>query len=364
VTSIIHNGLGCLTLDSSRVQENIRFYPGHYMAARKPESGNTVTSLSTILGTDLPACPAYRGMQERLNWKYVETSEGQYNFSWIQDRLTSLQLSGTDIRKLCLMFVQRTFSDNHCVPDYMLTDPLYDGGDTIHSGVGNGYMIKWQNHYIVEKFRLMINAMAESLNGSNLALRDNPQLAMIAISETATGSAVIDKPLHYAGLGQVQEYLVRAFPRTMTRQITNYPGPFLDDIFANIAAGGIVAIGGPDTFDDESGLENHQGYSGLYPRLRTLKDDYIIVMEVQNSNYDYSNLAGTGGYAPTKQQLLNFNKDPANWYAHIVLWDRDTTTNAVTGNANYLDVQTLLNESAQTADAFGGLNKTRPLRVR
>lgn len=363
--TIINPGFGGLTLNSSRIKEKVRFYPGHYMSVRKPDSGNNVvTSLSTILSTELPACPTYRGIQERLNWKYVETSEGQYNFSWIHDRLTSLQLSGTDIRKLCLMFIQRTFSDYHCVPDYMLSDPIYEGGDTIHSGAGNGYMIKWQNPYVVEKFRLMINAMAASLNGSGLALRNNPQLAMIAISETATGSAVIDKPLHYAGLGKVQSYLVKAFPQTLIRQITNYPGPYLDTIFANMAAAGVTSVGGPDTFDDEAALENHQGYPGLYPRLRTLKNDYIIAMEVQPTNYTYSNLAGTGGYAPTVQQLLDFNKDPANWYAHIVLWDRDTTINAGTGLANYINAQNLLNLAAQTADPFGGLNKTRPSRIR
>lgn len=358
--SIINPGFGSLTFNTTRLRERVRFYPGHYLIARKPEGGNTVTSLSTILATDLPACPTYRGMQERLNWKYVETAEGVYDFSWIQSRLVSLQLSGSDIRKLCLLFVQRTFTDNHCVPDYMLSDPIYDGGDTIHSGAGNGYMIKWENPYIVEKFRLMINAMAASLSAGGVALRNNPQLAMIAISETASGSAVIDKPTHYAGMGQVQTHLVRAFPQTMIRQITNYPGPYLDTIFANLATAGVNTVGGPNTFDDEPGLESHQGYVGLYPRLRALKNTNIIAMEVQPADYPYSNLAGTGGYVPTKQQLLDFNKSAANWEAHIILWDRDTTISAVTGNAHYLDVQTLLNESGQTANAFGGLRYARP----
>lgn len=361
--TIVNPGFGCLNFDPARRNERVRFYPGHYMGSIKPEGGNVIDSLSTILSTDLPACSAYRGMQERVNWKYLEPSEGVYDFSFIHTRLTQLQLSGADVRKLCILLAQRTFTNNHCVPDYMLIDPIYEGGDIIHSGVGNGYMIKWQNPYVVEKFRLMVNAMAASLNTEGLALRDNPQLAMLAISETAAGSAAINHPVHYAGLGQAQAHLVQAFPQTLVRQITNYPGPYLDTIFTNIAASGITAVGGPDSFDNEPGLESNQGYPGIYPRLRTNKDNYVIAMEVQGKNYINSAHNGSG-YAPTVQQLLDFNKDTANWIAHIIVWTRSTATgNSGTAFADYINVQNLLNEVAQTADPFGGLRKTRPLLI-
>jgi hypothetical protein len=365
MSTINNPGIVSVTLDSARVGENVRFNPGHYLAAIRNMTTGLLVSWTNILTVELPACPTIRGVQARYTWADLEPTEGNYDFSRIAAELADLAAVSGGARRLSIIIEMKNFVLTYNVaPSWLIADPIYGGGQfEFNAGPGSaeGYIIRLDNDYVRDKFLLLIQALGDYL-------RDEPLVEMFAFPEPHIPDPVeitVDYTKHFAALIAAATVAKSAFPKTIIKIILNYIPPFTEDNSAAFAASmdsaGLQGFGWPNTMEDEANFRKVTPYTGNYILAEARLASMVMCPEVQSPDFVYSNFKLTDGYTTSPQLILDYLK--LTFSPQYIFWTRSANINAVSGNKDFDDVYTLLNLAPQTADIWGGLNKTRPSSI-
>lgn len=363
--SILNPGIISVTLDSSRAaSENKRMHSGHYLALIRNTTTGVVVSLANVISTELLACPTLRGIQIRVPWRTLEPTDGNYDPSEIDSVLTSLAGMSGNTRRLCILIETKIFNlALHPAPTWLTTDAKYGGGEFEYDG-GNGFadgrILRMENAYVQDRLSRLVQYLGARY-------KDEQLIEMISLQEPSIPTPVgvtIDYAAHNAGMVSLASNLVQCFPRTIVRTMYNYASPLTEDTnatyLASMKSAGVRGFGFPNTSPDQPNFEKTTPYTGVYRQGRAEMGVSVIVPEVQPIDYASTTPEGTGSN-PSVQDSLDFLKGMFN--PEYIMWTRDASIDAITGNKNFDDVYALLNQSPQTNDIWGGLKHTRPSNI-
>lgn len=203
----------------------------------------------------------FAGAQIMYSWRQLEPSEGQYDFSAIEDDLGYLAQYG---KKLFIQLQDASFSPQYKpVPDYLLSDE-YHGGmseQLAEDGTVEGWVAKRWNGKVEARFASLLTALGAEFDGRIEGIN----LQETAIGVSAESDASFSPELYVEGLKANMRALKAAFPQSVTMLYANFmPGEWLpwEDKgylrglyeFGNEIG---VGLGAPDLMVTKRGQLNH-----------------------------------------------------------------------------------------------------------
>lgn len=325
----------------------VKWHPGHYYTLMS--AGKNNPKHLTQIYKELKETPALRGVQIRYEWAELESTEGIYNFTSIDQRLA--ELAAQKKRLIVLLQIKSFDPKTALVPDYLKAE-VYDGGvfpfGNYRGNAIRGYNIKLWNTQVHDRFVALVSALGKRFNS-------HPYFEGIGLTETSMGQPITELSKSeidnfYNNLLSINQQLRKHFPNTMTFQFTNYPRPILESFIGKLKAMG-TALGGPDVFIDDPGLlskerNSPKGVYHYYPELSGIVPLTPSVMQANHANTQHS---GTSK-APAVSELLEFARDKLK--ANYIFWTR--------APGHYPKILKILNEPNQTNDPAGGLDSTCP----
>jgi len=356
---------------------------------------NTNSNYTTAL-SEISAHVGLRGCLPRYSWRSIEKSEGVYDFT--EPDLIQADMTAAGKHMCLLIELRSTAADEYIVPDYVIANGSSDTGQFQFKGTNNpdtnGWYPRLWNTYTKNRFIAFLQACADHYD-----LNDN--FEMFQFSETALGNAMgtaaagsgTSQPTgfnpvpadyrstttgYFSGLKEAVLALNTAAPNTITCQLLNYDRPVIKDLIPPFVAAG-VALGCPNSLEDEPGLHTTGATPGIFEHFKTYKNVVPICPSIQKPEMFYSNLtwdltnyttgidnlgnAPSGGTVPnpTFSTITGFLKDPLyqSNYIFVTRVEFANGTSNVTGNAFKDDFLTFLNASPQNV-VGGGLNATQP----
>lgn len=330
----------------------VKWHPGHYyMLAGK---GRDDAYFKAVFA-ELRSTPALQGIQVRFSWRDLEPAKDRYDFSGVDQLLAQLAVERK--RMVILLQVKSFDADPQYAPvPVYARSTEYAGGMFAFSSVNRtgirGYGTRLWNPHVYDRLVALIDTLGKRYNS-------NPWFEGIGFSESAFGQpypkgaiALADSAKFYENLNRLNRELCSAFPNTMTYQFANYPRPILGPLVRTLKEIG-SALGGPDIFPTDKGLQITTPPKGAYHYYPELSGIIPLAPSVQYENYRNTQHDGKG-YKPTLLQLLSFARDALK--ANYLFWTRDPEF--------YSGVLELLNEPEQKDRQAGGLNPGCPIAFR
>lgn len=295
----------------------VKWHPGHYYALMSFMRTNP--KIMAQVYSELKATPALRGLQVRYEWPELEPEEGRYDFTAIERVLAELVPQN---KRLVVLLELKSFKPHVLpVPAYMATAP-YEGGAFPFSSYGKdvprGNNLKLWNSRVHDRLVALIRELGKRFNG-------HAHFEGIGLPESAMGQPLVsvskrDDERFYDNLLSVQREMRAAFPNTMTYQLVNYPREILPSFVGRMRTIG-TALGGPDVFIDEPGLniDHPNKPKGVYHFYAPLSGIVPLTPSVMQANYDNTRHDGKGR-VPTVPELLAFGRDRLR--ANYLFWTR------------------------------------------
>ncbi|WP_156901353.1 hypothetical protein [Azohydromonas australica] len=325
----------------------MKWNPGHYVQLGAGASDDLVQRTFK----EISAMPNVRGVQTRHVWRDLETDKGVYDFSEIDKDVAKAQAVG---KRLFIMIGTKTFkAGSRALPDYMHTDE-YSGGayrifidakDTTGTEATTGENIALYNANVRDRFIALTTALGQRYNGNNA-------FEGIIFNETSLGQSTVpmtstQKADFFTNLAAVDAATRKAFPNTVVLQFINFPRAYMPGL-VNSAINNGVALGGPDTFLNDSELE-----ISAYPHYETAWGKVPLGPSVQAENY-YTTYQD-GPYAPPAvTDLYAFAKN--RLHANYMFWSKTLTEPLMP----YNNVLSMWKSASFPKDAAGGLSTTCP----
>jgi hypothetical protein len=213
----------------------IKWHPGHYMLLR---SDAPQSHLDDIRGE-----PTVLGAQIRYQWTELEPRKDQYDFSRIESDLNYLASMPTP-KRLVVQILDREFHTDEAtgsVPDYLLTDPQYNGGVARSN---TGYVARLWDPVVMDRVIALYRALAKRFNRE-------PYFEGITTAETSLSINLETPPPGYsreALAGQFKRLMTesrKAWPNTNVFFFTNYLVGELEGLISH-AHETRIGVGGPD----------------------------------------------------------------------------------------------------------------------
>ena len=230
--------------------------------------------------------PDVDGFQQIYSWRQLEPREGVYDFSEIEDDLGRTQALG---KQVYIQLQDRFFSNEaRRLPDYILNDPVYDGG-LVPQMDGNGEELAFQqgwapvqwNDALRARFQALLTALAQKFDG-RVAGINLPETAIdIDMENDETGfscdgyfEAELDNIRHANAVftdSNVVQY-VNFWPCEW-----NNDQGYMERLFETAAAEGI-GLGGPDIAPYRKGQMKN-----AYPFFHEYSDRLpVVAMAIRN----------------------------------------------------------------------------------
>lgn len=221
-----------------------KWHPGNYMLVT---TGYSQSDFDTIQND-----PNILGAQVRYSWRDLETSEGVYDFSKIASDLAYLQAMG---KRLVIQIQTKTFGDGSQaapVPDYILTDPTYDGGmventDSSSGSYGTKVAMLW-NTAVNNRLIALYKALGERFDTEDYVEAINTTESALSLTTAQLSANGYDADTYATALEDDVNNLKQAFPSTTVLSYVNYlnlkPGNIAN--VASSAHDASAGIGGPD----------------------------------------------------------------------------------------------------------------------
>lgn len=231
------------------------------------------------------------GAQITYVWKRLEPTKNRYDFSEIEEDLAFLNSKG---KRLFIQIQDVTFSSSRILtPDYMLDDPIYNGGsapqywsdDDGELEIGGWVARRW-DPAVADQFRNLLIALANQFDG---------RIAGINLPETAID--IVDAEGHYPS-GYSDSLYVDELKKTMTT-LKSHLKKSMPILYANFMPGDSRGnleklydyaleiehgMGGPDIKVYRRGqMENS------YPLIRDIAGKAPTGAAVQEGNYSIIN---------------------------------------------------------------------------
>lgn len=341
--SVILITWGMYSTSAEAADNPVKWHPGHYYEL--VGTGKYSADYMKKIYNEITQTQALRGIVVRYGWGELEKSKGVYDFSNINKLLTELAARKKRLIILIETKASTDKSNNVIVPDYTKT-AAYDGGfysfDTSRNAKGRG--VKLWNYQVLERKSDLLRALGKKFNS-------HPYFEAIGFTETAMGQVALPASAvdtHYKNLLSLNKTLRASFPNTMTFQFTNYPRQIIGT-YVNAFKTADIALGGPDVFLEDKGLNFTGTDPGLYTYYPKLSGTLPLVIQVERANYVNSRHDGTG-YKPSITQLLDYARDKLD--VNYIFWTRTI--------GYYPQVLSVLEQKSQTSTPAGGLKSACP----
>jgi hypothetical protein len=264
--------------------------------------------------------PDIEGVQIVYNWKSLEPSLGQYDFSAIERDLATTDALG---KKLFIQIQDRFFSVGaRRVPNYLMTELKYGGGlaaqnDNAGAGqpTGHGWVAMQWNSAVRERYQALLNLLAEKFDGKVFGVNLPETAADIDIKRDQTGfscDAYFDAEMSNLAAARA------AFAKSHVVQYVNFwpcewanDHKYMERIFA-YAADHSIGLGGPDIVPNRKGqMKNSYPYFHDYRGKLSL-----VAMAVQEPDLTYKNQKT--GKPFTKDEFTQFAQNYLG--ADLIFW--------------------------------------------
>jgi hypothetical protein len=325
----------------------VKWHPGHYVALGAAAGDYLVTNTFK----EVAALPNVRGVMMRYQWRDIETGRGVYDFSRVDRDLNLARAAG---KQLFITISTKAFQAGaRALPDYLHTAE-YGGGvyririsgkDSTGSEATTGENIALYEASVRDRLIALARALGRRYNAQN-------NFEGIAYNETALGQAVVplteaQKAGFFANLAQVDAATRQAFPNTVVMQFINFPKPYMPGLVSSMLDAG-VALGGPDTFLNDSTLE-----ASAYPLYDGVAGKLPLGPSVQAENYVTTYQFGP--YAPPAvTDLYAFAR--GRLHGNYLFWSKTLTPPLIP----YDNVLKMFRSATFPQDAAGGLNTACP----
>lgn len=293
----------------------VKWHPGHYV------NGYWGTDVDGTIA-QAKKSSAVKGVSFLHGWWTLETAPGVFDFSTIDTQLAKAKAAGL---QLIIQIVDRTFfaSRPHAVPTYMLTDPIYQGGESILTD-GSGGFRKATALRFVPAVQDRMNALYVEL-GARYDL--DPNFEAVGLNEEDSFETTGSNMSGYSSRAYIDQEKrgmtagAAAFPHTVTLKWLNW-GPGNSELFAHAASLG-VGVCGPDLDPNMTTFSypvNYQAYFGQVPLAMAVQWPRVETT-VQNGSPPLT-IATFGISAPPAGIGLNYIIwDPA--YSAVINYDTD-----------------------------------------
>ena len=279
-----------------------KWYPGHYIIGAG-ETKNLTTLLNGIAGTGTNNIPNIVGVQMRYVWKDLEPSKGVYNFDGVKADLQTLKnYSASSGRHLSMriLFQFKGLNGRGAPaylrpgqPDYETAYGIgtYTWGSAENPDTINEHPALWIPA-VEERLALFVEAMGRELDSVGRAEGDiRYHISTFDFNETSWGNNN-GVALTNAQATAQKDALLRlhgrakaAWPTTIVGHFVNFPhnGSFsvVNTMCPTMLETG-VSLGGPDTFWNDSSLEN-----GVFRRYGAASGVTAVCPSIQNQNWEH-----------------------------------------------------------------------------
>ena len=269
----------------------------------------------------LIARPDIAGVQVVYNWKLLEMSPGEYDFSAIEE---DLAVTGRLGKKLFIQLQDRFFMHEHRnVPRYLLEDPRYDGGlapqrdnPGENQPDGSGWVAMQWKPAVRERFQKLVSALAKQFDGRVHGINLPETAVDIDPKRDKTG---FDCDTYFKAEVENIRHARREFRTSHVVQYVNFwPCGWADERgyftrFFAILEKERIGAGGPDIVPNRPGQMKNS-----YPFLNRYKDRLpLIAMAVQDATLTYTNPATKKPF--THAEFVAFARDYLG--VDIIFWD-------------------------------------------
>jgi len=265
--------------------------------------------------------PRFSGAQIVYTWRELEPSKDQYDFSAIKEDLA--YLDSID-KRLWIQIQEKSFTPRRNVPDYLLNDPVYQGGvikqsmlsaperdpDKPLSEDEYGWSAKMWQAPVRERYQKLIRQLGAEFDGKVVGINFS-ESSMDIGTENADGSTTFpvdfDPQAYVDAIQDNMRVLADSFKESIPMVYLNFvPGEWLPwndkgymrTLFAE-ASKLKMGIGGPDLMPyRKSHMSQTYGFFKDYP------DELVKGMAVQDGNLRQTN--PKTGKKNTVQDLLAF----------------------------------------------------------
>ncbi|EGV18516.1 hypothetical protein [Thiocapsa marina] len=222
-----------------------KWFPGHYVYANGVKG---VAPIAPYMIEKAKDNPDFTGYHVRYKWRVLEPEKDVYDFSMIrQDIATAVR----DGKKLIITILDRAHDADHGspVPDYITTDPIYEGGIYKYAETQAG-VAKYMPKYWVPSVAERVGKLAASIGDE---FDDDQTLSYVNTEETALVGAQFQDGFSADALRDgyrtIHSIAVTGLKKTLFSQWVNWRGGLTeagaDEIMAALVAQG-SGFGGPD----------------------------------------------------------------------------------------------------------------------
>jgi hypothetical protein len=180
---------------------HIKWNPGHYMASYGVNYGGRPPQNWNWEMNDLNNQDAIIGYRMMISWSALEPTPGNYDFSVIDNNLTTLKTAYNKPKHLVIMLYTyshgaHSSGDVHVVPAYIQQDPQYGNSPVAGSygwwgmnsnGASTGiYSPAIWYPPVANRFIAMLQAMARHIDHEGMTLDSDPYVEAIYFQEDST----------------------------------------------------------------------------------------------------------------------------------------------------------------------------------
>lgn len=253
--------------------------------------------------------PGVAGAQVTYPWRKLEPRKDVYDFSEIESDVLFLASKG---KKLFMQLQDVTFDSTiNAVPAYLLTDPVYSGGQAAQYGITKegkaikaGWVMRRWDDAVLRRFHLLIEKLAERFDG---------RIEGINLAETAVDFPKVEglvpqgftPEAYLEGVKKNMRAVKQYFRQSTGLLYANFmPYDSRTDLVAlyDYAVKINMGMGGPDIkVYREAQMQNS------YPLIRSLAGKVPTGVAVQEGNY--SVIHPKTGKPVTEHDILDFATD-------------------------------------------------------
>jgi len=269
--------------------------------------------------------PDIGGVQKIYSWRALEPEEGVYDFTAIEEDLSALQSLD---RELFVQVQDRFFSpEARYVPDYILTDPKFDGGlarqfDNAGEGepVGQGWTTKQWNPSVRSRFQKLLVALGKQFDGRLYGV-NLPETAFDVMAGEEGGETAFSCDDYFFASMDNMAALRAAFRQTPVVQYINFwpcewnnDHRYMEQAFALARTLGI-GVGGPDIVPYRRGQMKNS-----YPWFNKYKGSLrLVAMAIQEPTLTYTN--PETGKRFMREEFIDFARDYLG--TDVIFWSPD-----------------------------------------
>lgn len=249
-----------------------KWNPGHYILLTRDTTQEEVEKIISNQNNYI------KGVQIGYLWRDLEPEKDVYNFFLIEEHLKIVKKYD---KQLFVSFSDRNWRvSDQAVPDYLLTDPAYQGGiEPMVAHTGSSIARLW-DPLVMGRSNKLIEAMGKRFDSEfNFEGINFDESSLDINTETATG---------YSGRAYADALISRtdsaakAFPNSTIIMYINYGPPELIDVINHLSEVG-VGMGGPDLVPDQ-GRFSYKPRIPAYEYYPTLAGKVPLGTAVQSAN--------------------------------------------------------------------------------